>query len=199
MDSIKTERRKKSDKSKEKYDRNGGMSQKHIRLAEQILEKAKKPTTILKLKIVIFKMERKISKLIGLQTYIALYTRWPSLYSAINFPMTPQEYYLELVDSVAANINLDIATTGRIIRDDIVRLLTEPPTTEYSPASKLVGSSQDKNPRQSRTMTAIFVVVTTIIAFLTVTLLLTRFVNHTVKIAPLGIVGSINRTGSAIN
>ena len=34
MDNIKTERKKKGDKAKEKYERNGGFSQKHIRLAE---------------------------------------------------------------------------------------------------------------------------------------------------------------------
>ena len=36
---IKTERKKKSDKAKEKYDRTGGFSQKHVRLAEALAEK----------------------------------------------------------------------------------------------------------------------------------------------------------------
>jgi hypothetical protein len=39
MDSIKTDRKKKSDKAKETYERNGGFSQKHIRLAEALAEK----------------------------------------------------------------------------------------------------------------------------------------------------------------
>jgi hypothetical protein len=39
MDNIKTERRKKSDKAKEKFERTGGLSQKHIRLAEALKEK----------------------------------------------------------------------------------------------------------------------------------------------------------------
>jgi hypothetical protein len=34
-----TPRKKKSDKAKEKYDRNGGFSQKHIRLAAALAEK----------------------------------------------------------------------------------------------------------------------------------------------------------------
>jgi len=42
MDHIKTERKKKSDKSKEKFERNGGFSQKHIRIAESLcLSKSK--------------------------------------------------------------------------------------------------------------------------------------------------------------
>jgi hypothetical protein len=36
---IKTDRKKKSDKAKEKYDRTGGYSQKHVRLAEALAEK----------------------------------------------------------------------------------------------------------------------------------------------------------------
>ena len=35
----KTERRKKSDKGKEKFDRNGNASQKHVRIAAALLEK----------------------------------------------------------------------------------------------------------------------------------------------------------------
>ena len=40
MDSIKVKRAKKSDKGKEKYERNGGFSQKHIRLVEARAEKS---------------------------------------------------------------------------------------------------------------------------------------------------------------
>ena len=36
MDNIKTERKKKSDKAKEKYERNGGFSQKHVRIATAV-------------------------------------------------------------------------------------------------------------------------------------------------------------------
>lgn len=36
---IKTKRDKKSDKGKEKYERNGGFSQKHVRIAEALAEK----------------------------------------------------------------------------------------------------------------------------------------------------------------
>jgi len=36
---IKTERKKKSDKGKEKFDRNGSFSQKHVRLATALAEK----------------------------------------------------------------------------------------------------------------------------------------------------------------
>ena len=39
MDNIKVGRNKKSDKAKESYDRNGGFSQKHVRLMEAMAEK----------------------------------------------------------------------------------------------------------------------------------------------------------------
>lgn len=39
MDNIKVGRSKKDDKAKEKYDRNGGFSQKHVRLSEALAEK----------------------------------------------------------------------------------------------------------------------------------------------------------------
>jgi len=39
MDSVKVGRNKKDDKAKEKYERNGGFSQKHIRLMEAMAEK----------------------------------------------------------------------------------------------------------------------------------------------------------------
>lgn len=40
---IKTKRDKKSDKAKEKYDRNGGFSQKHIRLVEALAASRSQP------------------------------------------------------------------------------------------------------------------------------------------------------------
>lgn len=39
MDNIKVGRSKKDDKAKEKYERNGGFSQKHVRLMEAMAEK----------------------------------------------------------------------------------------------------------------------------------------------------------------
>jgi hypothetical protein len=39
MDNIKVGRNKKSDKAKETYERNGGFSQKHVRMAEALAEK----------------------------------------------------------------------------------------------------------------------------------------------------------------
>ncbi len=39
MDNVKVGRSKKDDKAKEKYERNGGFSQKHVRLMEATAEK----------------------------------------------------------------------------------------------------------------------------------------------------------------
>ena len=39
MDAPDTKRHKKSDKAKEKHDRNGGFSSKHVRMAEALREK----------------------------------------------------------------------------------------------------------------------------------------------------------------
>jgi hypothetical protein len=43
---VKTHRDKKSDKAKKTYERNGGFSQKHVRQAEAIAEKAAQRTTV---------------------------------------------------------------------------------------------------------------------------------------------------------
>jgi hypothetical protein len=43
-----TPRKKKSDKAKEKYERNGGFSQKHVRQAEALAEKAALRTVVKK-------------------------------------------------------------------------------------------------------------------------------------------------------
>lgn len=39
MDNVKVGRNKKSDKARESYERNGGFSQKHVRLMEAMAEK----------------------------------------------------------------------------------------------------------------------------------------------------------------
>jgi hypothetical protein len=39
---IKTERKKKSDKSKQNFERNGGFTQRHVRIAEALAEKRAK-------------------------------------------------------------------------------------------------------------------------------------------------------------
>jgi len=39
MDNVKVGRNKKSDKAKETYERNGGFSQKHVRMMEAMAEK----------------------------------------------------------------------------------------------------------------------------------------------------------------
>lgn len=39
MDNIKVGRNKKADKAKEKYERNGGFSKKHVRITEATMEK----------------------------------------------------------------------------------------------------------------------------------------------------------------
>jgi hypothetical protein len=41
MDNPKTQRKKKSDKAKEKYERNGGYSQKHVRAVEALQARVK--------------------------------------------------------------------------------------------------------------------------------------------------------------
>ena len=43
MDNVKVGRSKKDDKAKEKYERNGGFSQKHVRIMEAMAEKRTKP------------------------------------------------------------------------------------------------------------------------------------------------------------
>lgn len=117
--------------------------------------------------------EQRLSEFVGLETYLALYHRWPGLYKQINFPMTPSRVYVELVDSVALSTGLDFEEAGLAIRSDIIRLmeLDDLPTT-YSPARKLVASSQaiyyTKNSPASAglliiAVTTLFFVLTTLV------------------------------------
>jgi hypothetical protein len=119
--------------------------------------------------------EKRISDLVGLQTYIALHHRWPELYKPIHSPMYALSVYLELVDTIAASSSY--SNVGDSIRADLVRLVnlgytaTNKPT-DYSIASRLVGSSTVISYLKSDPSTVtLFIFVVAIFSFVITTLL----------------------------
>ena len=63
-----------------------------------------------------------ISKLVGLETYKALYALYPNLYSYISSPLVPTNYFVTLVSGVIANSTLSYDQAGQIIYDTLVSL-----------------------------------------------------------------------------
>jgi len=127
--------------------------------------------------------ENKIASQVGLQTYIALYYRCPKLYKNINFPMIPKDYYVELVDACLTSTGLSFENACLAIRNDLVRLIDLPIDSSerngYSPAKKLLNSSQlTERKRGTRIETGIFIVLTVIFSFVLVTLIMMSKLFH---------------------
>lgn len=67
----------------------------------------------------------KISNLVGLETYKALYQLWPTLYSYISDPLKPTQYFVSLVLGVVASSGLSFEVAGNTIRDTLVDLVND--------------------------------------------------------------------------
>ena len=70
-----------------------------------------------------------ISKLVGLETYKALYAIYPEKYAYISNPLVPTLYFTDLVQGVIASSSLNFESAGDVIYDTLA-LLTENPTSE---------------------------------------------------------------------
>ena len=64
-----------------------------------------------------------ISQIVGLETYKALYSLWPNLYTYISDPMNPKQYYLSLVLGVVASSGLSFDDAGLQIRNTLILLI----------------------------------------------------------------------------
>lgn len=69
----------------------------------------------------------KISKLVGLETYKALYQLYPDLYHYISDPLVPTKYFLNLVLSVVATSGLTFNVAGTQIKNTLVSLVNDEP------------------------------------------------------------------------
>lgn len=67
----------------------------------------------------------KISKLVGLETYKALYQLYPDLYNYISDPLVPTKYFLNLVLSVVATSGLTFNVAGTQIKNTLVNLVND--------------------------------------------------------------------------
>jgi hypothetical protein len=63
-----------------------------------------------------------IANLVGLETYKALYTMWPNLYSYISDPLTPTSYFNTLVSGIVATSGLEYQTAGSTIRTTLLSI-----------------------------------------------------------------------------
>ena len=64
-------------------------------------------------------LDIQISKLVGLETYKALYTLYPNLYSYISDPLTPTLYFTDLVQGVIASSDLSFSKAGEEIYSNL--------------------------------------------------------------------------------
>lgn len=84
--------------------------------------------------------DKQIAELVGLSTYKALYARWPKLYTAITYPMTPMLAYVQLVEALLPSDSNNVDQIGVVIRKDLIRMVKEG-TDNLGYASSLPGSS----------------------------------------------------------
>jgi hypothetical protein len=84
-----------------------------------------------------------ISQLVGLETYKALYTLWPQLYSYINDPLIPTNYYNTLVLGVVAASELSFEVAGETIKTTLSNIVNEQPIDQKNQnlVTPLIGSS----------------------------------------------------------
>ena len=88
-------------------------------------------------------LDIQISKLVGLETYKALYTRWKSLYSYISYPLDPTNYFVTLVDGVVGVSGFSDEIAGTTIKDILSDLAQDKIVTpeNYEIVAPLIGSS----------------------------------------------------------
>lgn len=80
--------------------------------------------------------ERQIQELVGMSTYASLYFLYPHLYYKINYPMEPQDYYVQLIQSVMVNSNY----LPEELKAELVKTcITKDPNPQIKP---LIGSSK---------------------------------------------------------
>ena len=85
----------------------------------------------------------KISELVGLETYKALYTLWPDLYSYISDPLVPTNYFVSLVSSIVAGSGFSYEQGGTVIHDTLLSIVLNEPVSDENQklVDPLLGSS----------------------------------------------------------
>jgi hypothetical protein len=85
-----------------------------------------------------------ISKLVGLETYKALYTLYPEFYSYISDPLVPTLYFIDLVQGVIASSGLNYEEAGNVIYNTLKSLSdsqSEPEVKNVILVTPLINSS----------------------------------------------------------
>lgn len=114
------------------------------------------------------KNDVKISELVGLETYKALYAIYPNLYSYISDPLVPTNYYLSLVSSVIANSGFSNQKAGDIIYETLTQIVNEetPPSQNLILVTPLISSSYPiKNLKYTTWENIVWISITFLLSF----------------------------------
>jgi hypothetical protein len=109
-----------------------------------------------------------ISNLVGLETYKALYTSWPALYTYISDPLEPTNYFVTLVLGVVATSGLEFELAGQKIRVTLLSIANNETVSneDYTLIQSLIGSSYTIKYLNSTTLeNAIWISVTVFLSF----------------------------------
>jgi hypothetical protein len=103
-----------------------------------------------------------ISKVVGLETYKGLYYYYPDLYSYINDPLQPTEYFKNLVSQVVLNTGLSFEEAGVEIQNNLERIVKGEEPDNYRMVEPLLDSSYPVK-YMNRTFTENAILVTLVI------------------------------------
>jgi hypothetical protein len=103
-----------------------------------------------------------ISKVVGLETYKGLYYYYPNLYSYINDPLQPTEYFKNLVSQVVINTGLNFEEAGVEIQNNLERIVKGEEPDNYRMVEPLLDSSYAVK-YMNRTFTENAILVTVVI------------------------------------
>lgn len=108
------------------------------------------------------KIDIEISKLVGLETYKALYYYYPDLYSYISDPLVPTKYYVNLLANTVNNSGYNFEEAGVNIRKNLVMIVENETPENLEIVQPLLDSSYKINnlkATDSETFFVVFIVV----------------------------------------
>ena len=112
------------------------------------------------------KLDIDVSQVIGLETYKGLYYFYPNLYTYINDPLQPTEYYKDLVSQVIVNTGFTFEEAGIQIRNNLESIASGTEPNNYKMVEPLINSSYSvKYMNRTFIENAILVTVVIILSF----------------------------------